>query len=75
MPYAEVAGKTLVFNVFDFDRFSKHDQIGQIQVPLSSVDLARVIEEWRDLSPPDDDEKVGNSHTHTHNGKKATLGL
>ncbi|GAA50398.1 synaptotagmin-1, partial [Clonorchis sinensis] len=57
VPYAEVAGKTLVFNVYDFDRFSKHDQIGQIQVPLGSVDLARVIEEWRDLSPPDDDEK------------------
>ncbi|VDP80016.1 unnamed protein product, partial [Schistosoma curassoni] len=57
VPYAEVGGKTLVFNVYDFDRFSKHDQIGQIQVPLGSVDLARVIEEWRDLSPPDDDEK------------------
>lgn len=58
VPYAEVAGKTLVFNVYDFDRFSKHDQIGQIQVPLGSVDLARVIEEWKDLNPPDDDEKV-----------------
>nr|CDS29562.1 synaptotagmin [Hymenolepis microstoma] len=57
VPYAEVAGKTLRFNVFDFDRFSKHDQIGQIHVPLASVDLARVIEEWRDLLPPDDDEK------------------
>ncbi|EUB61391.1 Synaptotagmin-1 [Echinococcus granulosus] len=57
VPYAEVAGKTLRFNVFDFDRFSKHDQIGQIVVPLGSVDLARVIEEWRDLLPPDDDEK------------------
>ncbi len=53
-----VAGKTIRFNVFDFDRFSKHDQIGQIMVPLGSVDLARVIEEWRDLLPPDDDEKV-----------------
>jgi len=57
VPYAEVAGKTLRFNVFDFDRFSKHDQIGQIMVPLGSVDLARVIEEWRELLPPDDDEK------------------
>ncbi|KAG5442688.1 Arf guanine nucleotide exchange factor syt1, partial [Clonorchis sinensis] len=62
VPYAEVAGKTLVFNVYDFDRFSKHDQIGQIQVPLGSVDLARVIEEWRDLSPPDDDEKSTKAH-------------
>ncbi|KAL3309451.1 Arf guanine nucleotide exchange factor syt1, partial [Cichlidogyrus casuarinus] len=57
VPFAEVAGKTLVFAVYDFDRFSKHDQIGQIQIPLGSVDLAKVIEEWRDLSPPDDDEK------------------
>ncbi|BHF76205.1 Synaptotagmin-2 [Sparganum proliferum] len=57
VPYAEVAAKTLRFNVFDFDRFSKHDQIGQIVVPLGSVDLARVIEEWRDLLPPDDDER------------------
>ncbi len=55
-----MAGKTIRFNVFDFDRFSKHDQIGQIMVPLGSVDLARVIEEWRDLLPPDDDEKVCN---------------
>ncbi|VDL90028.1 unnamed protein product [Schistocephalus solidus] len=61
VPYAEVAAKTLRFNVFDFDRFSKHDQIGQIVVPLGSVDLARVIEEWRDLLPPDDDERVSES--------------
>lgn len=53
-----------MFNVYDFDRFSKHDQIGQIQVPLGSVDLARVIEEWRDLSPPDDDEKVSLCSVH-----------
>ncbi|PVD28805.1 hypothetical protein C0Q70_11400, partial [Pomacea canaliculata] len=28
-PYAEIGSKTLVFAVYDFDRFSKHDQIGQ----------------------------------------------
>lgn len=59
VPYAEVAGKTLVMMVYDFDRFSKHDQIGQIKVPLSSIDLCNVLEEWRDLSPPEtDSEKV-----------------
>ncbi|TGZ59152.1 hypothetical protein CRM22_009247 [Opisthorchis felineus] len=53
VPYAEVAGKTLVMMVYDFDRFSKHDQIGQIKVPLGSIDLCNVLEEWRDLSPPE----------------------
>lgn len=58
VPYADIASRTLVFNIYDFDRFSKHDHIGQLKVPLNSVDLGRVIEEWRDIQPPDSsDEK------------------
>jgi synaptotagmin-1 len=57
VPYAEIGSKTLVFAVYDFDRFSKHDQIGQVLVPLNSVDLGRVVEEWRDLTSPESDEK------------------
>uniref|UniRef100_T1GKM4 C2 domain-containing protein n=1 Tax=Megaselia scalaris TaxID=36166 RepID=T1GKM4_MEGSC len=41
--------KTLVFAIFDFDRFSKHDQIGEVKVPLCTIDLAQTIEEWREL--------------------------
>ena len=58
VPYAEMGSKTLVFDIFDFDRFSKHDQIGAVLVPLNSVDLGRVVEEWRDLVSPESDEKV-----------------
>jgi len=57
VPYAEIGSKTLVFAIYDFDRFSKHDQIGQVQVPLNSVDLGRVVEEWRDLTSPESEEK------------------
>lgn len=54
-----MGSKTLVFAIYDFDRFSKHDQIGQVQIPLNSVDLCQVLEEWRDLISPDNDaEKV-----------------
>lgn len=31
-------------NVFDFDRFGKHDQIGQVSVPLGKIDLATTLE-------------------------------
>ena len=55
--YADVAGKTLVFAVYDFDRFSKHDQIGVIKIALNSVDLAKTIEETRELASPDAEEK------------------
>lgn len=62
IPYAEVSSKTLVFAVYDFDRFSKHDQIGQVQVPLNSVDLGQVVQEWRDLhSPEAETEKVNSA--------------
>lgn len=38
-----------MFAIFDFDRFSKHDQIGEVKVPLCQIDLAQTIEEWREL--------------------------
>lgn len=60
VPYAEVASKTLVFAVYDFDRFSKHDQIGQVQLALNSVDLGQTIEEWRDLASPENDAEKEN---------------
>jgi len=46
LPYSETFDKTLVFAIFDYDRFSKHDQIGEVKVPLCMVDLAQTIEEW-----------------------------
>jgi len=36
--------------VYDFNKFSKHDIIGEIRLNLSTVDWNHVIEEWRDLS-------------------------
>ena len=52
VPYAEIGGQTLVLNVFDFDRFGKHDQIGQLQVPLGRVDLASTTELTTDIEAP-----------------------
>ena len=30
--------------------------IGQIHVPMNSIDLGQVYEEWRDLEPANDDK-------------------
>uniref|UniRef100_A0AC34R7P8 C2 domain-containing protein n=1 Tax=Panagrolaimus sp. JU765 TaxID=591449 RepID=A0AC34R7P8_9BILA len=45
VPFNEIASKTLVFSIYDFDRFSKHDQIGQVLLPLGKIDLGQVVEE------------------------------
>ncbi|XP_061444540.1 synaptotagmin-5 isoform X2 [Rhineura floridana] len=62
VPYSELGGKTLVMAVYDFDRFSKHDAIGEIRIPMNTVDLAHVIEEWRDLqsAEKEEHEKLGD---------------
>merc|ERR1739838_131916 len=63
IPYADIMSKTLVFGIYDFDRFSKHDQIGEVKIPLCQVDLAQSIEEWRELVSVEGDggqEKLGD---------------
>jgi synaptotagmin-1 len=60
LAYGEIGGKTLVFSVYDFDRFSRHDLIGEVQIPLNAVDLGKVIREIKEISPPPGDrETVG----------------
>lgn len=42
--------------VYDFDRFSKHDAIGDVKVPMNKVDFSHVTEEWRDLQSAEKEE-------------------
>lgn len=56
IPYEELGGKTLVMSVYDYDRFSKHDVIGEVKIPMNTIDLGRPIEEWRDLESADQEE-------------------
>ena len=52
-----MAAKTLVFNVYDFDRFSKHDQIGLVKLAAQHHGPRKTLEEWRELDPPDDERE------------------
>ncbi|KFM13836.1 Synaptotagmin-1, partial [Aptenodytes forsteri] len=49
VPQAEVLESTLVMQIYDFNRFAKHDIIGEVRLPLASVSLQHVIEQWSDL--------------------------
>lgn len=59
MAYTELGGKTLVMTVYDFDRFSKHDAIGVVKIPMSSVDFSQSLQEWRDLQKAEKEEVWG----------------
>ncbi|XP_037538801.1 synaptotagmin-1b [Nematolebias whitei] len=56
VPYTDLGGRTLVMTVYDFDRFSKHDAIGTVKIPMSSVDFSQSLQEWRDLQKAEKEE-------------------
>uniref|UniRef100_A0A4W5ME75 Synaptotagmin n=1 Tax=Hucho hucho TaxID=62062 RepID=A0A4W5ME75_9TELE len=56
VPYSELGGRTLVMTVYDFDRFSKHDSIGALRVPMSSLDFSQMTQEWRELKKAEKEE-------------------
>uniref|UniRef100_A0A3Q1ICK0 C2 domain-containing protein n=1 Tax=Anabas testudineus TaxID=64144 RepID=A0A3Q1ICK0_ANATE len=62
IPYTELGGQTLVLQVFDFDRFGKHDVIGEIKIPMNTIDLGQPIHEWKDLTggEKEEQEKLGD---------------
>ncbi|XP_072291005.1 synaptotagmin VIII [Eucyclogobius newberryi] len=52
MTKASLMESTVVMQVYDFNRFSKHNIIGEVRLQLENFDLNHVIEEWQDLSEP-----------------------
>lgn len=51
VPYDELAVRKLHMSVFDFDRFSRHDMIGEVVLDnlLEISDLSRETNIWRDI--------------------------
>ncbi|XP_076840021.1 synaptotagmin-6 isoform X2 [Brachyhypopomus gauderio] len=51
VPYEELPARKLHLSVFDFDRFSRHDMIGEVVLDnlLEVSDLSRETSVWRDI--------------------------
>ena len=50
-PYSKLISRTLYLQVFDYDRFSRDDPIGEVCLPLAEVDLSTVQTMWKTLQP------------------------
>lgn len=74
VPQAEVSKSTLVMQIYDFNRFSRHDIIGEVRLPLASVNLQHVIEQWSDLAVASKVE-VGPAGWETAGSDMLLLGL
>ena len=45
----DVTRRTVVLQVWDDDKFSKDDPVGEVQIPLWEMDLYKVNDEWKEL--------------------------
>lgn len=61
--YADLMGLTIQFMVYDYDRFSKHDLIGQIAIPMDTLDLSVTNEDWKPLKRINDQNDSQVSYT------------
>ena len=50
IPAAEIASQTLYLQVWDWDRVSKNDPLGEVKLQLGAVDLSRTFSEVRTLT-------------------------
>jgi len=64
IPFSELSSKSVLIVAYDFDRLSKDDRIGQVTIPLSTVDLGAVTDKWMPFEPPEDvnetDSRLGD---------------
>ncbi|KAL2712559.1 synaptotagmin-7 isoform X9 [Vespula squamosa] len=55
-PIQKLQSRILHLHVFDYDRFSRDDSIGEIFLPLCQVDLSEKPSFWKALKPPAKDK-------------------
>ena len=64
MSAADISRKTVVFQVFDWEKISKNEGIGEAQVPLWQLNLAQQTDEWKALHKvTGTKDKVGSLQT------------
>ncbi|XP_076363459.1 synaptotagmin-7-like isoform X2 [Tachypleus tridentatus] len=57
-PLAKLQKSILYLHVFDYDRFSRDDPIGDVYLPLAQVDLSKKPTFWKCIRPAED-SKLG----------------
>ena len=50
-PHDKLQKRVLHMMVLDYDKFSRDDPIGEINIPLCEVDFSQTFQIWKDLNP------------------------
>ncbi|EEB18238.1 synaptotagmin-6, putative [Pediculus humanus corporis] len=48
--FEDLQNKTLLFQIFDYDRFSRNDVIGEVKIPMMDIEVISSIEIWGEIT-------------------------
>ena len=49
--FDDLKDRRLGFYVYNFDRFSHNDLMGEVKLDFSTIDVSTVVEVWCDIEP------------------------
>ncbi|KAK7867767.1 hypothetical protein R5R35_002266 [Gryllus longicercus] len=77
--HEELQDKTLVLQVFDYDRFSRNDVIGEVRMTMDEFDVTSSIEIWGEITknkkPPEEMQEVLLSLSYLPSAERLTVVL
>uniref|UniRef100_A0A1B6D1G6 C2 domain-containing protein n=2 Tax=Clastoptera arizonana TaxID=38151 RepID=A0A1B6D1G6_9HEMI len=77
--HEDLQDKTLILQVFDYDRFSRNDVIGEVRVNMCDVDVTSSIEIWGDITkhkkPPEELQEILLSLSYLPSAERLTVVL
>lgn len=73
----DLQSKTLVLQVFDYDRFSRNDIIGEVRMTMDEFDVTSSIEVWGEITknkkPPEELQEVLLSLSYLPSAERLTV--
>lgn len=77
--HEELQTKTLVLQVFDYDRFSRNDVIGEVRMSMEDFDVTSNIEVWGEITknkkPPEELQEILLSLSYLPSAERLTVVL
>ncbi|BFZ09576.1 hypothetical protein BsWGS_12614 [Bradybaena similaris] len=49
LDFDDLKDKSLMFHLYDYDRFSRHTSVGEVQISMRDVDVSNSVEMWCDI--------------------------
>ncbi|XP_054269424.1 synaptotagmin-5 isoform X1 [Macrosteles quadrilineatus] len=77
--HEDLKDKTLILQVFDYDRFSRNDVVGEVRVNMLDLDVTSSVEVWGDITkhkkPPEELQEVLLSLSYLPSAERLTVVL